>query len=86
MPIKELGLRPLAHGVEPQQDLLQQFRCVQLMLALIVLSVLLLNELIEVGEDGVILRLEASEVCAVTDAPFGVQLAHHDLNGVDVAV
>ena len=56
------------------------------MLALIVLSVLLINEFIEVGKDGIVLGLEAGEVGAVADAPFGVQLAHHDLNGVDVAV
>ena len=86
MSIEELGFGALAHGVEPQQDLLQQFRRVQLMLALIVLSVLLLNEFIEVGKDGIVLGLEAGEVGAVADAPFGVQLAHHDLNGVDVAV
>ena len=86
VPIEELGLCTLTHGVEPQQDLLQQFRRVQLMLALIVLSVLLINEFIEVGKDGIVLGLEAGEVGAVADAPFGVQLAHHDLNGVDVAV
>ena len=46
--VEKLGLRPLTHGVEAQQDLLQQFCRVQLMPALIVLSVLLLNEFVEV--------------------------------------
>ena len=86
MPIEELGLGALAHGVEPQQDLLQQFRRVELVLALIILSVLLLDEFIEVGEDGIVLGLETGEVGAVADVPFGVQLAHHDLNGVNVAI
>ena len=86
MPVEELSLGALAHGVEAQQDLLQQFRCVELVAVPIVLSVLLLNEFIEVGKDGIVLGLEAGEVGAVADAPFGVQLAHHDLNGVDVAV
>ena len=44
MPVEELSLGALAHGVEAQQDLLQQFRCVELVAVPIVLSVLLLNE------------------------------------------
>lgn len=51
VPVEELSLGALAHGVEAQQDLLQQFRCVELVAVPIVLSVLLLNEFIEVGKE-----------------------------------
>ena len=86
MPVKELGLGTLAHGVNAQQDLLQQFRCVELMTAPVVLFVLLLNQLVEIGEDGVILGFQAAEVRVVADAPPGVQLAHHDFDCVNMAV
>ena len=56
------------------------------MLGFIVLPVLPFNEFIEVREDGIVLGLETGEVGIVADTPPGVQLAHHDLNGVDVPV
>ena len=71
MSIEELCFGALAHGVEAQQDLLQQFLCVQLVLGFIVLPVLLFNEFIEVREDGIVLGLETGEGGIVADVLDG---------------
>ena len=86
MTIEKLGLSPLAYRVQPQQDLLQKFRRVERMPTVIKGLILLLNEFIEVGRNWVIHWGQAVKVGAVTDAPFGVQLTEHDLDGIDVLV
>jgi hypothetical protein len=56
MTVEKLALRALTHGVEPQQDVLKQFRCVELILLRVVGFVFRLDQRIEIGEDGIILR------------------------------
>ena len=51
VPVEELRLSALAHGVEAQQDLLQQFRRIELVAVPIVLFVFLLDQFVEIGED-----------------------------------
>ena len=55
--VEEFRLRALTHGVKTEEDLLQKFCRVQLVSVCIIPLILLLNKVIEVGEDGVILRL-----------------------------
>jgi hypothetical protein len=56
MTVEKLALRTLTHGVEPQQDVLKQFRCVELKLLRVVGFVFPLDQLIEIGEDWIVLR------------------------------
>ncbi|MPM20666.1 hypothetical protein SDC9_67102 [bioreactor metagenome] len=56
MTVEKLALRALTHGVEPQQDVLKQFRCVELELLRVVGFIFRLDQLIEIGENGIVLR------------------------------
>ena len=56
MPVEELAFRALAHGVKPKQDLLQKLRRVELILLRIEGFVLRFNQLIEIGENGIVRR------------------------------
>ena len=44
------------------------------------------DQVIEVREDWIVLWPHATEVGSLRDTPLGVELGHHDLNGVDVRV
>ena len=44
------------------------------------------NQVIEVRKDRIVLWPHATEVGSLRDTPLGVELGHHDLNGVDVRV
>ena len=68
MAVEEFRLRALTHGVKTEEDLLQKFCRVQLVSVCIIPLILLLNKVIEVGEDRVILRLQAAKV----GTPYGV--------------
>ena len=78
--VEKLALRPLAHGVKTQQNFLQNGGGVELILSLIKIPVLLLDERVQVREDGIILRGQAAEIGAVADAPSFVKPAHHDFD------
>ena len=84
--VEELALRAPAHGVEAQQDLLQQFPWVEGILLAVIVSVRLLDHVIEVGEDWIIPGRQGLEVGIVVHAPFGVQPPQHQLNGINVPV
>ena len=86
MPIEELGVGALAHGVQSQQYLLQEFLGVELVLTSVVGLELLLNQVIEVGKDGIVLRAHPAEVGLLVDAEFPIQLGQHDLDGIDMRV
>ena len=86
MAVEKLALRPFAHGVEAQQNFLQNGGGVELILSLIKIPVLLLDERVQVREDGIILRGQAAEIGAVADAPSFVKPAHHDFDNIDLAV
>gem|GEM_PF-2183805 len=86
MPVEELGVSALAHGVQPQQHLLQELLGVELVTVGIVGLEFLLNEIVEVGENGIVLRAHPVEVGALGDAELAIQLGQHDLDGVDVCV
>ena len=47
MPIEEFGIRAAAHGVQPQQDLLERFSGVELRLRFIKILVLDLDKIIQ---------------------------------------
>ena len=84
--VEELGIGALAHGVQPQQHLLQKFLCVERVTAGIVRVKLLLHQVVEVGEDGVVLRAHLRKVGVLGDAELLVQLGEHDFDGVDVGI
>ena len=86
MPVEELGVSALAHGVQPQQHLLQELLGVELVTVGIVGLEFLLNEIVEVGQDGIVLRAHPAEVGLLVDAEFPIQLGQHDLDGIDVCV
>ena len=67
-----LGVGALAHGVQSQQYLLQEFLGVELMLTGVVGLELLLNQVIEVGKDGIVLRTHPAEVGLLVDAEFSI--------------
>ena len=56
------------------------------MLSCIVVLVLALDQVIQVGEDGIVLGTQSAEAALVIDSPLCVELGHHDLDGVDVTV
>ena len=82
--VEERRVRTYAQGVQPQQHLLQQLPCIQA--AFPVIHQLVVDERVQVGQDGVVLRLELAEVCSLRDAPLAVQLGQHDLNGIQLRV
>jgi hypothetical protein len=84
--VEKLGLRSLAHGVEPETDFPQGIRRIELAAVLVEILVFRFDEVIQIGQDGIILRLQAVEVAVVGDAPFLVELAQHDFDGVDFPV
>ena len=86
MTVEELSVGALAHGVQAQQYLLQELLGIELVAAGVVGLVLLLNQVIQVGEDGIVCRAHPAEVGALGDAELLVQLGQHDLDGVDVRV
>lgn len=63
-----------------------QLGCVELVFRFVVALVFSFDELVQIREDGVILGLHSTEIGAVADAPLGVELAQHDLDGVDMPV
>ena len=86
VPVEELALRSLAHGVESQQDLLEQLLGVQRVLLLFIVLVGVLHNFIEVREDGKVLGPHGLEVRVVVQPPGFVQPLQHQLNGINVPV
>ena len=86
VPIEELCVRTLAHRVQSQQDFLQELLRIEQMGVGIVVLEFFFDQVIEVGEDWVVLRSHAAEVGSLCDAPFRVELGYHDLNGVDMGI
>ena len=84
--IEKLRVRALAHGVQPQQHLAQDLFGVELVGGHVIAFVLRLDQVIEVREDGIVLRPHPAEIGSLCDAPFSIQLREHDLNGVDMGI
>ena len=86
MSVEELGIGALAHGVQPQQYLLQKLLGVERVTAGVIVVKLLLHQVVEVGEDGVVFRVHLRKVGVLGDAELLVQLGEHDFDGVDVGI
>ena len=86
MPIEELCVRTLAHGVQPQQDFLQELFRIEQMGVGIVAFEFFFDQVIEVREDRIVFRSHAAEVASLRDSPFRIELGYHNLNGVDVGI
>ena len=69
MPVEEPGVRAAAHGVKPQQQIPQHLPRVEAVCGL-VMVVAFLNGVVQVREDGVILRLHSGKVRAVGNVPL----------------
>ena len=83
MTVKKPGVRAAAHGVKPQQQIPQHFPRVEAICGL-VMVVAFLNGIVEVGEDGVILRPRRRKVRVVGDVPLLIEPLYHQLQRVDV--
>ena len=70
--------------MQAQQHLLQQLLRVQR--TRFVLGQLLLHEVIQIRENGVVLRGKLAQVCLLRNAPTGIQFGQHDLYGVQLRV
>ena len=70
--------------MQAQQHLLQQLLRIQR--TRLVLGQLLLHEVIQIGEDGVVLRYKLAQVRLLRNAPTGIQFGQHDLYGVQLWV
>lgn len=86
MPVEEFALGALAHGVEPQQNFLQKLQRIKLVFFSVIVLKLILNQRVQVRENGIVLRGQLGEIRAVADAPFVIELAQHNFDHVDVAV
>ena len=84
MPVEEWCVRAHAQGVQSQQHLLQQFPRIQA--AFPVIHQFVIDERVQVGQDGIVLRLELTEVRFFRDAPLLIQLGQHDLDGIQLRV
>ena len=70
MSVEERCIRPHAQGVQTQQHLLQQLLRVQR--TRLVLGQFLLHEVIEIREDGIVLRRKLAQVRLLRNAPTGI--------------
>ena len=86
MTVEKLSVGALAHGVQAQQHLLQEFFGIELVAAGVVGLVLLLNQVIQVGENGIVCGAHPAEVGTLGDTKLLVQLGQHDLDGVDMGI
>ena len=84
--VEELAFGSPAHGVEAQQDFLEQFSWVERVLLAVVVPVRFLDHVVEVGKNGIIRGSQGLEIGIVIHAPFGVQPPQHQLNGINVPV
>ena len=70
MPVEEPGVCAAAHGMEPQQQIPQHLPRIKTGGVIVVIGIL--NRIVQVGEDGVILRLHRREVRVVGNVPLFV--------------
>ena len=85
MAVEESSVCPSAHGVEAQQQVPEHLPGVQLeFLLLLIVIIGCLNNVIQVGEDGIVGRSHLREVRLVGNSPTLVQPLDHQLQGVDV--
>ena len=86
MTVEKLCLRSLTHGVEPQKDVLQQFRGIKLPLPAVKLFVFRLNELVQFGKGGIIFGAQPLEIRLIRKPALGVEALDHNLNHVNLPV
>jgi len=82
MPVEKASVCTAAHGMEPQQQIPQHFLRVKA--GGIVVVIAFLNSIVEIREDGIVLRPHRRKVRAVGDVPLFIQALHHQLQRVDV--
>ena len=84
MPVEILGLRTLAHGVEPQAHLLDGFLGKEVLPLGVVQVEFFFQQVIEVGHGGKLLRSHLGEVGVIVHVEAAVQLLEHQLDGVQL--
>ena len=82
--VEELGVGAHTQGAEPQTHILQLLSGIEGG-AVIVLQ-LPLHQLVQVSQGGELLRRQAVEVRIIANAPLGVELCQHDLQGVKLGI
>ena len=82
MPVEKPGIRAAAHGMEPQQQIPQHFPRIKTGGVIVVIG--FLDRIVEVGEDGIVLRPRRRKVRVVGDVPLFIQALHHQFQRVDV--
>lgn len=85
MAVEESGVCPLAHGVEAQQQVPEHLSGVQLeFLLLLIVLIGCLNDVIQVGEGGIVCWDPCCEVRLVGNPPALVEPLDHQLQCIDV--
>lgn len=84
--IEEATLSTSAHGMEPKQDLLQQFLRIEGLFLSVVVLIGVLNDGVKVGKGGVLLRVQPREICIICDIEVIIEPLQHNLDGVNVPV
>ena len=70
--VEEFRVRAAAHGVQPQQDLLERLARVELRLRFIKILVLDLDEIIQFRKNGIVLRPHLRKIRFLCNAPFRI--------------
>ena len=85
MSVEESSVRPLAHGVEAQQQVPEHLPGVELEFRLLLIVLIgRLDDIVQVVEDGIVGRSHLREVRLVGNSPALVQPLNHQFQGVDV--
>ena len=85
MSVEEASVRTLAHGVEPQKQIPEHLCREELQtLFMAIAAVGILNNIVEVRQNGVVGGAHPGEVRGVADAPLPVETLHHQLQYVNM--
>ena len=84
--VEELAVSAAAHGVHPQQHLLQKFTGIQRIFFSVIVLICFLDHIVQVGHNGIVGGLQSCEVGIIIQAPPVIEPLQHQFDGVDVTV
>ena len=84
--VEELAVGAAAHGVHPQQHLLQKFTGIQGIFFSVIVLICFFDHIVQVGHDGIVGGLQSCEVGIIIQAPPVIEPLQHQFDGVDVTV
>ena len=86
MAVEVPGLHPAAQGVQAQTQLLQDFFGIQVLFLPVICLIFLLRQLIQIGENGVLVWRQSLEIGLVRDTELLVQLCQQHFQRVQMGV